>query len=178
MGASKFLHRILKFNNYANLCILIQKQQKMLPSLFHSGFWFCLFYLIGLGGGFETFYTELWNSLIMQIYANLYSKSMKNAASPLFRNHNRSALEARTYITHRVIYYSLVSETIPCVKYNNGSKNVLLPNSIQSLLWNTKNSMLLNVIDGSYYWCTIGHFKIAPAIKKGKGIFTLVCIKL
>ena len=38
----------------------------------------------------------------------IYSKSMKNAASPLFRNHNRSALEAGTYITHRVIYYSLV----------------------------------------------------------------------
>ena len=33
---------------------------------------------------------------------------MKNAASPLFRNHNRSALEAGTYITHRVIYHSLV----------------------------------------------------------------------
>ena len=39
---------------------------------------------------------------------HIYSKSMKNAASPLFRNHNRSALEAGTYITHRVIYYSLV----------------------------------------------------------------------
>ena len=39
--------------------------------------------------GLRNFYTELWNSLIMQIY----SKSMKNAASPLFRNHNRSALE-------------------------------------------------------------------------------------
>ena len=39
----------------------------------------------------------------------IYSKSMKNAASPLFRNHNRSALEVGTYITHRVIYYSLVS---------------------------------------------------------------------
>ena len=38
----------------------------------------------------------------------IYSKSMKNAASPLFRNHNRSALEVGTYITHRVIYYSLV----------------------------------------------------------------------
>ena len=38
----------------------------------------------------------------------IYSKSMKNAAS-LFRNYNRSALEAGTYITHRVIYYSLVS---------------------------------------------------------------------
>ena len=34
---------------------------------------------------------------------------MKNATSPLFRNHNRSALEAGTYITHRVIYYPLVS---------------------------------------------------------------------
>ena len=38
----------------------------------------------------------------------IYSKSMKNATS-LFRNHNRSALEAGTYITHRVIYYPLVS---------------------------------------------------------------------
>ena len=38
----------------------------------------------------------------------IYSKSMKNATSPLFRNHNRSALPAGTYITHRVIYYPLV----------------------------------------------------------------------
>ena len=38
----------------------------------------------------------------------IYSKSMKNATSPLFRNHNRSALLAGTYITHRVIYYPLV----------------------------------------------------------------------
>ena len=32
---------------------------------------------------------------------------MKNATSPLFRNHNRSALEAGTYFTHRIIYYPL-----------------------------------------------------------------------
>ena len=38
----------------------------------------------------------------------IYSKSIKNATSPLFRNHNRSALQAGTYITHRVIYYPLV----------------------------------------------------------------------
>ena len=38
----------------------------------------------------------------------IYSKSMKNATSPLFRNHNRSALPAGTYITHRVIYYPIV----------------------------------------------------------------------
>ena len=55
--------------------------------------------------GLRNFYTELWNSLIMQIY----SKSMKNATSPLFRNHNRSALPAGTYITHRLIYYPLVT---------------------------------------------------------------------
>ena len=54
--------------------------------------------------GLQNFYTEFQNSLIMQIY----SKSMKNATSPLFRNHNRSALPAGTYITHRVIYYPLV----------------------------------------------------------------------
>ena len=53
--------------------------------------------------GLQNVYTEYWNSLIMQIY----SKSMKNATS-LFRNHNRSALLAGTYITHRVIYYPLV----------------------------------------------------------------------
>ena len=58
-GLPKFLHRILKFINYANLC-------------------------------------------------KMYSESMKNATSPLFRNHNRSALPAGTYITHRVIYYPLV----------------------------------------------------------------------
>ena len=58
MVASKLLHRILKFINYANLCKFIQNQWKMPPLL--------------------------------------------------FRNHNRSALEAGTYITHRVIYYSLV----------------------------------------------------------------------
>ena len=33
---------------------------------------------------------------------------MKNATSSLFRNDNRSALEAGTYITHRVIYSPLV----------------------------------------------------------------------
>ena len=44
--------------------------------------------------GLQNFYTEFWNSLIMQIY----SKSMKNATSPLFRNHNSSALPAGTYI--------------------------------------------------------------------------------
>ena len=40
----------------------------------------------------------------------IYSKSMKNATS-LFSNHNRSALPAGTYITHRVIYYPLVSNS-------------------------------------------------------------------
>ena len=43
----------------------------------------------------------------------IYSKSMKNATSPLFRNHNRSTLPAGTYITHRVIYYPLVTLQLP-----------------------------------------------------------------
>ena len=47
----------------------------------------------------------------------IYSKSMKNATSPLFRNHNRSALEAGTYITHRVIYYPLVLLVINKLRY-------------------------------------------------------------
>ena len=38
----------------------------------------------------------------------IYSKSMKNATSPVFRNHNRSALLAWTYITHCVNYYPLI----------------------------------------------------------------------
>ena len=64
--------------------------------------------------GLQNFYTELWNSLIMQVNAN-FSKSMKNATSPLFRNHNRSALLAGTYITHCVNYYPLVIiETMSC----------------------------------------------------------------
>ena len=41
-------------------------------------------------------------------FMQIYSKSMKSATSPLFRNHNRSALPAGTFITHRVIYYPLV----------------------------------------------------------------------
>ena len=54
MGASKFLHRILKFINYANLCN-IQNQRKMLFLYFTADFDSVCFYLIGLGGGFETF---------------------------------------------------------------------------------------------------------------------------
>ena len=49
----------------------------------------------------------------MQNYANLF-KINENATSPLFRNHNRSALEAGTYITHRVIYYPLVGSMPFC----------------------------------------------------------------
>ena len=104
-GGFKISTQNLKFINYANLCIFIQKQQKMLLLYkFHSGFWELFVLSDRAWWGLRNCYTELWNSLIMQIY----SKSMKNAASPLFRNHNRSALEAGTYITHRVIYYSLV----------------------------------------------------------------------
>ena len=55
VGASKLLHWIVKFINYANLCKFIQNQWKNATSpLFRSGFWFCLFYLIWLGGGFKT----------------------------------------------------------------------------------------------------------------------------
>ena len=193
VGASKLLHRILKFINYANLCKFIQNQKKNATPLIDLMHWrhvsitttpcwgsrlvalrahVLLAERIGahplsqcahpgqLGGeacrglpsdcmlgdgargvprltpnttgapfcdviciwsiswaililfassdrawwGLRNFYTELWNSLFMQIY----SKSMKNSTSPLFRNHNRSALPAGTYITHRVIYYPLV----------------------------------------------------------------------
>ena len=54
MGASKLLHRILKFINYANLCKFIQNQQKMLLYFLANFDSVCFNYLIGLGGGFKT----------------------------------------------------------------------------------------------------------------------------
>ena len=102
---------------------IYSKSTKNATSLFLGRFWFYLFYLIGLGGGFKTsqnfeihylcnlckfiqnqrkcyfsiswpililfvlsdragwglqnFYTEFWNSLIMQIYANLFKINEK-----------------------------------------------------------------------------------------------------
>ena len=66
MGASKLLHRILKFINYANLCKFIQNQQKC-----YSISWpiLILFVLSDRAWwGLQNFYTEL----VMQIYANLF----------------------------------------------------------------------------------------------------------
>ena len=55
-----------------------QNQWKFATSLSFLGrFWFCLFYLIGLGVGLQNYYTEFWNSLIMQIYANLFKINEK-----------------------------------------------------------------------------------------------------
>ena len=51
-----------------------KKKKKNATSLFLGRFWFCLFYLIGLGGGFKT---STQNSLIMQIYANLFKINKK-----------------------------------------------------------------------------------------------------
>ena len=54
------------------------KMLKFASSLSFLGrFWFCLFYLIGLGAGSKTSTTEFWNSLIMQIYANLFKINEK-----------------------------------------------------------------------------------------------------
>ena len=63
---------------YVCVCACVRasglKMLKFASSLSFLGrFWFCLFYLIGFGAGLQNFYTEFWNSLIMQIY----SKSMK-----------------------------------------------------------------------------------------------------
>ena len=55
---------------YANLF----KKKNATSPLFLGRFWFCLFYLIELGGGFKTC-TQ--NSLIMQIYANLFKMKKK-----------------------------------------------------------------------------------------------------
>ena len=81
MRASKLLHRIVKLINYANLCKFIQNQWKMLLLSFLGQFWFCLFDKAWCG--LQNFYTEFWNSLIMQIYANLF-KINENATSLSF----------------------------------------------------------------------------------------------
>ena len=76
MRATKLLDRILKFINYANLCKFIQNQWKMLllchfladfDSVLSDRAW-C---------GLRNLYTEFWNSLIMQIYANLFKINEK-----------------------------------------------------------------------------------------------------
>ena len=77
MRASKLLHRILKFINYANLCKFIQNQWKMLLSVISWPI-LILFVLSDRAWcGLQNFYTEFWNSLIMQIYANLFKINEK-----------------------------------------------------------------------------------------------------
>ena len=72
----KLLHRILKFINYANLCKFIQNQWKMLLCHFLADL--ILFVLSDRAWcGLQNFYTEFWNSLIMQIYANLFKINEK-----------------------------------------------------------------------------------------------------
>ena len=57
---------------------IYSKSMKNATSLSFLGrFWFCLFYLIGLGAGFKTCTQNFGNSLIMQIYANLFKINEK-----------------------------------------------------------------------------------------------------
>ena len=78
--ASKLLHRILKFINYANLCKFIENNEKCYFSVISWPI-LILFVLSDRAWcGLQNFYTEFWNSLIMQIY----SKSTKNATSLSF----------------------------------------------------------------------------------------------
>ena len=85
----------------------IKINEKCYSLSFLGRFWFCLFYLIGLGAGFNftqnfeinelcKFIQNLHRIIFMQIYANLF-KIEKYIQK-------WSALEAGTYITHRVIY--------------------------------------------------------------------------
>ena len=72
---------------YGNLCKLIPKITKIDSSpSFLDRFSLCLFYLIGLGGGFKTCTQNFRNWLIMLIYANVFKitpkKITKNASSP------------------------------------------------------------------------------------------------
>ena len=64
--------------NYGNLCKLIPKITKIASSpSFLDRFSFCLFYLIGLGGGFKTCTQNFQNWLIMLIYANVFKITKK-----------------------------------------------------------------------------------------------------
>ena len=57
---------------------IYSKSAKNATSLSFLGrFWFCLFYLIGLGAGFKTSTQNFEIHLIMQIYANLFKISEK-----------------------------------------------------------------------------------------------------
>ena len=64
--------------NYGNLCKFIPKITKIASSpSFLDRFSFCLFYLIGLGGGFKTCTQNFRNWLIMLIYANVFKITTK-----------------------------------------------------------------------------------------------------
>ena len=80
MGASKLLHRILKFINYANLCKFIQNQWKMPPLLFRNHTRSAL-----LAGAYIT-HRVIYYPLVHKLwkFMQIYSKSMKNATSPLY----------------------------------------------------------------------------------------------
>ena len=73
MRASKLLHRILKFINYANLfkinekCYFVISWPSLILLVLSDRAW----------PGLQNFYTEFWNSLIMQIYANLFKINEK-----------------------------------------------------------------------------------------------------
>ena len=79
MRASKLLHRILKFINYANLCKFIQNQRKMLLAYFSISWAILILFVLSdrAWWGLQNFYTEFWNSIIMQIYANLFKINKK-----------------------------------------------------------------------------------------------------
>ena len=68
---------------YANLVKKINEKCYISP--ISQRIWFCLFYLIGLGGGFKT---STLNCEIHYLckFMQIYSKSIKNATSPLFRS--------------------------------------------------------------------------------------------
>ena len=56
---------------------IYSKSMKNATSLFLGRFWFCLFLSDRAWSGLQNFFTEFWNSLIMQIYANLFKINEK-----------------------------------------------------------------------------------------------------
>ena len=124
MGASKLLHRILKFINYANLC-----KFKINKKCYFSISWAILILFVlsdRAWWGLQNFYTEFWNSLVMQIYANLFKINAKCYFSISQRILILFVLSDRAWWGLRNFYTELWNSLIMQI-YSKSMKNATSP---------------------------------------------------
>ena len=95
---------------------IYSKSTKNATSLFLGRFWFCLFYLIGLGGGFKT--STFWNSLIMQIYANLFKINEKCHLSSSQKSQQICTSGGDVYYASRNLLFTCFQTYINYTVYN------------------------------------------------------------